>query len=104
MRMAVTMGDASGVGSEILLRRFAAGQLGDDIVAYGDARILAAGAKLLGLRVPLNAIDDPGSAEASKLNVVDLGRLGAADLTPGVLNAKAGAAARDAAGGRRFVV
>ena len=95
MRMAVTMGDASGVGPEILLRRFAAQELGDDIVAYGDAQILDAGAKLLGLRLRLNAIDDPGSAEESKLNVVDLGRLGAADLTPGALNAKAGAAARD---------
>jgi len=95
MRMAITMGDASGVGPEILLRRFAARELGDDIVAYGDAQILDAGAKLLGLRLPLNVIDDPGSAEASRLNVVDLGRLGAADLTPGTLNAKAGAAARD---------
>ena len=95
MRMAITMGDASGVGPEILLRRFAAGELGEDIVAYGDAAILDSGARLLGLQIPLNAIDDPGSVQASKLNVVDLGKLESADLTPGVLNAKAGAAARD---------
>ena len=95
MRMAITMGDASGVGPEILLRRFAVEELGDDVVAYGDARILDAGARLLGLQLPLNVIDDPRSAAESKLNVVDLGRLGAADLTPGTLNAKAGAAARD---------
>ena len=95
MRMAVTMGDASGVGPEILLRRFAAGQLGDDVVVYGDAAILATGADLLGLRIPINPIAEPARVEASILNVVDLGRLEGADLTPGVLNPKAGAAARD---------
>ena len=95
MRMAVTMGDASGVGPEILLRRFAAGQLGDDVVVYGDAAILATGADLLGLRIPINPIAEPAGVEASILNVVDLGRLGGGDLTPGVLNPKAGAAARD---------
>ncbi|MYA16827.1 MAG: 4-hydroxythreonine-4-phosphate dehydrogenase PdxA, partial [Gammaproteobacteria bacterium] len=95
MRMAVTMGDASGVGPEILLRRFAAGQLGDDVVVYGDVAILATGADLLGLRVPINPIPAPEGVEASTLNVVDLGRLEGGDLTPGVLNPKAGAAARD---------
>ncbi|MDE0419804.1 MAG: 4-hydroxythreonine-4-phosphate dehydrogenase PdxA [Gammaproteobacteria bacterium] len=95
MRMAVTMGDAGGVGPEILLRRFAAGQLGDDVVVYGDAAILARGADLLGLRVPINPIPAPEGVEASTLNVVDLGRLEGGDLTPGVVNPKAGAAARD---------
>ena len=95
MRMAITMGDASGVGPEILLRRFAAGQLGEDVVAYGDAAILDAGARLLGLTIPLNAIADPEAAETSTLNVVDLAKLTSRDLTPGRLNAKAGAAARD---------
>ena len=95
MRMAVTMGDASGVGPEILLRRFAAGQIGDDVVAYGDAAILEQGARLLGLSVRINPIADATAAENSRLNVVDLARLSAADLTPGVLNPKAGAAARD---------
>ncbi|MDE0660510.1 MAG: 4-hydroxythreonine-4-phosphate dehydrogenase PdxA [Gammaproteobacteria bacterium] len=95
MRMAITMGDASGVGPEILLRRFAAGQLGEDVVAYGDAAILGAGARLLGLTIPLNAAADPEAAETAKLNVVDLARLTASDLTPGRLNGRAGAAARD---------
>ena len=96
MRMAVTMGDASGVGPEILLRRYAAGQLGEDVVAYGDAAILDVPAlDYLSLKITLNAIADPQAAETSKLNVVDLGRLGSGDLTPGELNPKAGAAARD---------
>ena len=95
MRMAVTMGDASGVGPEILLRRYAAGQLGDDVVFYGDAAILCAGARLLALEVPIRAIARPSQAVPKRLNVVDLGALSAADFTPGLRNAAAGAAARD---------
>lgn len=94
-RMAVTMGDAAGVGPEILLRRYAAGQLGDDVLAYGDAAILSAGAARLGLDVSLNVVDSPEAACASRLNVVDAAALAASDLTPGQLNPKSGAAARE---------
>ena len=34
--MAITMGDASGVGPEIVLRLFADGALRNDVVVYGD--------------------------------------------------------------------
>ena len=94
MRMAITMGDAGGVGPEILLRRFAAGELGDDVVVYGDAAILRRGAELLGLDVGVEAIAESADARPALLNVVDLGLLTAADLTPGQRNAKAGAAAK----------
>jgi 4-hydroxythreonine-4-phosphate dehydrogenase len=94
-RMAVTMGDASGVGPEIVLRRWAAGRLGDDVVVYGDAAILHAGARLLGLDVALRSIQGPQDAVPGALNVVDLGRLESTDLTPGRLSVAAGAAARD---------
>ena len=93
MRMAITMGDASGVGPEILLRRFAAGQLGDDIVVYGDAAVLREGAQLLGLEIPIRVIERASDAEADGLNVVDIAALSARDLTPGELNRAAGAAA-----------
>ncbi len=88
------MGDASGVGPEIALRRFAAGELGD-VVIYGDAAILERGAELLGVKVPIHAITEPAAARTARLNVIDLGRLSAADLTPGKLNPRAGAAALD---------
>ena len=94
MRMAVTMGDASGVGPEILLRRFAAGELGDDVLVYGDAAILKAGADLLGLDVAVNAVAEPAAAQPALFNLIDLGLLAAGDWTPGERNAKAGAAAR----------
>ena len=91
--MAITMGDANGVGPEILLRRSAVGQLGDDVVVYGDAAVLEAGKALLGLDVQINAIAAPAQAMAGVLNVVDAGALAAQDLQPGQLSGASGAAA-----------
>ena len=77
------MGDASGIGPEIVLRSWCEGTLGDDVVVYGDVAVLRHGAGLLGLEVDWDA-----------LPVVDLGLLSAADHRPGELDAKSGAAAR----------
>jgi 4-phospho-D-threonate 3-dehydrogenase / 4-phospho-D-erythronate 3-dehydrogenase len=78
------MGDANGVGPEIVLRRAAEGGLDDDVVVYGDLAILVHGAGLLGL--DLDAVRG--------LNVVDAGLLGAGEHRPGELSAATGAAAR----------
>lgn len=94
-RMAITMGDASGVGPEIVLRRFAQGLLNDTVVVYGDAAILERGADLLGLDVRARIVAHAAESRSGCLNVVDFQRLDAADLTPGQLNPKAGSAARD---------
>ena len=91
--MAVTMGDASGVGPEIAVRRFAEGLLGGDVVVYGDAAVLARAAEVFGLEAPLHAVAEPGEAVEGALNVLDLELLNADRLTPGVLSAEAGAAA-----------
>jgi 4-hydroxythreonine-4-phosphate dehydrogenase len=82
--MAITMGDASGVGPEIVLRCAAEpGGLGDDVVVYGDAGILRHGASLLGLGL-----------DVDELPLVDLGLLTAEHHRPGQLDAASGAAAR----------
>lgn len=91
--MAITMGDASGVGPEIVLRRTADGVLGGAVV-YGDAAILRHGADLLGLDVEVHVVDHPDDAVDDGLQVVDLGMLSVADHRPGVLDAASGAAAR----------
>ena len=80
--MAITMGDASGVGPEIVLRWAAGGASTDGVVVYGDAAILRHGAALLGIDVP------------PSLAIVDLGLLAADDHRPGQLDARSGAAAR----------
>lgn len=91
--MAITMGDASGVGPEIVLRCAAAGALDESVVVYGDAAVLEAGQQLLNLSVPLRVVDTPSQAAPGALNIMDLGQLTASDLTPGVLSRAAGSAA-----------
>ncbi len=92
--MAITMGDASGVGPEIVLRTAAAGGLDDHIVVYGDASILFSGQRLLGTSVPIRAIEMPGDLVPGDLNVIDLRMLRPSQHRPGELSAEAGAAAR----------
>ncbi|MEM7363467.1 MAG: 4-hydroxythreonine-4-phosphate dehydrogenase PdxA [Pseudomonadota bacterium] len=91
--IAITAGDASGVGPEIALRLFAAGELPDDVVVYGDVSVLAAGASLLSLDVPVNTIEEPQGRKTGVLNVIDAGMLASSELTPGVLSEAAGRAA-----------
>jgi 4-hydroxythreonine-4-phosphate dehydrogenase len=81
--LAITMGDASGVGPEILLRRWCQGDLGDDVVVYGDASILRRGAALLGLDI-----------DWGRFPLLDLGLLTADQHRPGMIDAASGAAAR----------
>ncbi|MEX1106569.1 MAG: 4-hydroxythreonine-4-phosphate dehydrogenase PdxA [Ilumatobacteraceae bacterium] len=93
--MAITMGDASGVGPEIVLRRHVSHGLGHSVV-YGDAAVLRAGAGLLGIAdIDIVSITEPREWLDGPLCVVDQHRLGAADLHPGELRADAGSAARD---------
>jgi 4-phospho-D-threonate 3-dehydrogenase / 4-phospho-D-erythronate 3-dehydrogenase len=93
--MAITMGDPSGVGPEIVLRRAGEGALrSGDIVVYGDAAILRHGAALLGIDVPIAVIEQATDARSGPLNVVDLAMMAAADHRPGMLDARSGHAAR----------
>lgn len=90
----ITLGDSSGVGPEILLEAFRDGELPRDFVAYGDLSALEFYNARLSYGVPLRAIAAPREFVAGPLNVVDLGLLQAADITPGEISAKSGAAAR----------
>ncbi len=82
--LAVTMGDSSGIGPEILLRALTDREIDPAaVVVYGDEAILRHGASLLGLAVDWDA-----------LSIVDLGLLTAADHRPGQLDGPSGAAAR----------
>jgi len=93
--MAITMGDASGVGPELVLRRAADGALLDgSVVVFGDAAILRHGADVLGVDVPITVIQRAADASSGALNVIDAGLLRAVDHRPGVLDAASGAAAK----------
>lgn len=91
----ITMGDASGVGPEILLEAFRDGELPRDFVAYGDLGALQHYNAKLNYGVPLRAIRSMAEFEAGPLNVVDAGLVSSGDVTPGVVSAKAGGAARE---------
>ncbi len=93
--MGITMGDASGVGPEIVLRAHADGLLGTHTVVYGDASVLSVGAAMLGLADRTEVVTSPSHLSAGMLNVIDIERLTASDLLPGTLSAAAGAAARE---------
>ncbi|MYD42332.1 MAG: 4-hydroxythreonine-4-phosphate dehydrogenase PdxA [Gammaproteobacteria bacterium] len=93
MPIAITMGDASGVGPEILLRSFSAKTLPERCVVYGDPSILRIGAQKLALKIEPRVIERITDAEPGQLNVIDCDSLTAADFTPGQLNVKAGRAA-----------
>ena len=89
----ITMGDANGVGPEILLRSYTEGTLQAPSVVFGDIAALEACGAALGLSVPIRTVACAGEAQPGSLCVADAAMLQHSDLTPGTLSAKAGAAA-----------
>ena len=92
---AITVGDSSGVGPEILLHAFAADQLSWPFVAFGDLEALRFYNELLGYGVSLRAIQNPGQYQRGPLNIVDHALLKGSDLMPGTLSRASGHAARE---------
>ncbi len=90
----ITVGDSSGIGPEILLKAFRAGELTRPFVAYGDAAALEFYNRLLHYDLPIRAIDSPADYQTEALNVVDHKLLRAGDVTPGKLSRESGRAAR----------
>jgi 4-hydroxythreonine-4-phosphate dehydrogenase len=90
----ITIGDASGVGPEILLKAFANGEVRWPFVAYGDLEALRFYNERLGYKVPFHEIRDPAQYESGVLNVFNHGLLQAGQITPGKLSRDAGRSAR----------
>ncbi len=91
----ITAGDASGIGPEVLLKAFAAGELKLPVVVYGDLAALAYYNCRLGYKVDLCRIASPADYTEGPLNVIDRGLLTECDITPGALSLRAGQAARE---------
>jgi len=94
--VAITLGDAAGIGPEIIVKLCHAG-LPHPCVVYGDAGVLSATAQRLGLhdRIAIESIDDPAKASgrADVIHVVNRWRPLPADLPMGRIDARAGRAA-----------
>ena len=87
------MGDANGVGPEIILRFYMERGFQLPTIVYGDFEVLRHGAEILGLNIEFNVLSNPVEFDAKKLNVLDLGLLSKDDLQPGKISKETGAAA-----------
>jgi 4-hydroxythreonine-4-phosphate dehydrogenase len=93
MLLGVTLGDACGVGPEILVRTAAQGRIEHPYVVYGDRSALQLACESAEVLLELNVVDSPAQARPGACNLVALDRLDPADITPGVLSEQCGSAA-----------
>jgi 4-phospho-D-threonate 3-dehydrogenase / 4-phospho-D-erythronate 3-dehydrogenase len=94
--IAVTMGDAAGVGPEVVVKALGHTEIYDTLrpLVIGDAGRLAKAAEVSGVRVKVRPVDQPAAAtfEAGTIDTVDLGLI-PDDLAFGKLSPVAGDAA-----------
>jgi 4-phospho-D-threonate 3-dehydrogenase / 4-phospho-D-erythronate 3-dehydrogenase len=92
---AVTPGDSSGVGPEILLKTFRQDEIKLPFVVYGDLKVLEFYNDLLKCGVPFRKVSAAAEYQPGFVNVVDVGTMSRGDITVGKLNQKSGRAARE---------
>jgi 4-hydroxythreonine-4-phosphate dehydrogenase len=96
-RVAITMGDAAGIGPEIIVRSLADPQVARRCVpvVLGDARVLERAMAITGTRLALRPIAEAAAArgETGTLDCLDYGDIDLEHLQPGLLAASNGAAA-----------
>lgn len=91
----ISMGDANGVGPEILLRAFAQDLLPRESLVFGDSSILQAYSDLLDLKISLHRVGSPLKLRRGSLNIRDSRILSNEELKPGKLCKRTGEAALD---------
>ena len=95
--IAITMGDAAGVGPEIVVKALALEEMYALCrpLVVGDASVLARARQMLGLRVGLHPIADVvgGRFEPGSIDVLDLANIDLARLKVGEVSSMAGKAA-----------
>ena len=93
--LAITMGDASGIGPEIVARTMAEG--GERAVVYGSLAVMTDAVRRLGLGLEVRAITDPRLAETrpGTLEVIEVTQI-TVPPPPGEISAVSGRASFDA--------
>ncbi len=86
----ITMGDANGVGPEILLKAYLDNQLNFDFVVFGDFNVLEACNDHFQYRINLHRCESIKQRKTGCLNIIDAGIMSAEDLTIGQLSKKSG--------------
>ena len=97
--VAVTMGEASGIGPEILIKALVEKKIHDVCrpLAVGDAKILERAANQFQVDIEFNKVSSPKDAMwgGSKINLIDLDSIPLSELQPGKSNATTGQAMLD---------
>lgn len=93
MTLAITMGDSSSVGPEIILNAFCKGELPKDFIVVGDYDILSLCNRTLNYDAPLRKARDIEDVEEGAVNVLDLAVMTAEDLRIGEISKLSGHAA-----------
>ncbi len=95
--LAITMGDAAGIGPEIVVKMFADSTFSTPAIVIGDVQQLQRANTLLGADLVFNVIDQPAAAEwkPGLVNIIAPSTALPADLPYGEINAQAGKAAYD---------
>jgi 4-phospho-D-threonate 3-dehydrogenase / 4-phospho-D-erythronate 3-dehydrogenase len=95
--LGITMGDAAGIGPEIILKAFGKRLISEFCrpLVIGSGSVMKFYNDLLGMHVEFNLVDDPGHAvfEQGKLNVLDLGLVDPGTFQVGVVDPAPGRAA-----------
>lgn len=94
-RIAITMGDAAGIGPEIIVKALAAGVRDCVPIVLGDARVLERAMDVAGVRLPLRRLSSAREAEGrpGTLELLDFADVDPATHRWGVVVAGHGAAA-----------
>jgi len=94
--IAITMGDAAGIGPEVVAKVFAEPDFTIPAVVYGDAGVLRRIVERLAIPIAIKTISRPREAEMGRgvVNVISLSDLGE-ELLFGRVDARAGQAAYD---------
>ena len=95
MLLGITIGDTSGIGPEILLKAWKAGEIRHPAVVFGDLSALEHYNERLSYGVRMRRIAKPADFTPGDLNVIDHGIMQRGDITPGTGNEKSGRAARE---------
>lgn len=96
MVLGITLGDAAGVGPEIVLRSYAEQKMPFPFVVIGDKAVLQQQARILGLHsIVFNGVKSAADRVPGAFNVIDRRQLSPDQYTLGKLSPAAGAAAYD---------
>ena len=93
MLIGITMGDACGLGPEILLRSVSSDSLSQPFVVFGDIKVLEFALGKLNLNLDFHPVTSVDQAKPKRLNVFDCRQLQRTEVTIGKISATAGAAA-----------